>query len=254
VGAHETYIFQRRASFACRRTSRSRSSLGSRSSFAQPDGTIHRRATTVRWRQSKRDSPGRGISSNDLNPETAKRIQRFLRDASAAVTTTSTSGPRTHRRELRRPTERNELARSRSAARSDPGARSGRDQRRVFAAGGPAPSSSACGGLLPSARNLFGTNARACGIISSGHNLDWLRALVRRPRRPFAKLFAPPVGHGICPARDACRASRGSEAGASAGTETRIGALQQISCRGRATRGPFLTLPQVYTEDPDRRA
>lgn len=122
-------------------------------------------------------------------------------------------------------------------------------QRRVFARGGPALLfENVQGTPFPVLANLFGTRARVRHLFRDA--LDGVRALVdarvdasrllRAPGRarhlPFAALHALP---------------RSVATGPVLAHRTLIGELPQIVSWPR-DGGPFITLPQVYTEDPDR--
>ena len=122
-------------------------------------------------------------------------------------------------------------------------------QRRVFARGGPAMLFERVEGTpFPVVANLFGTRSRVHYIFRDA--LAGVRALVdarvdatrlvRAPSRarhlPFAALHALP---------------RATTRGPVLARTTRIGELPQIVSWPR-DGGPFVTLPQVYTEDPDR--
>jgi 4-hydroxy-3-polyprenylbenzoate decarboxylase len=121
--------------------------------------------------------------------------------------------------------------------------------RRVFRAGGPAVYFARVKGCrFPMVSNLFGTMDRARFIFR--HTLERVRRVVelkvdpgafwKRPFRyagvPFTALSMLPrlVGHGPVMARQA-----------------RLSELPQLKC-WPVDGGPFITLPQVYTEDPER--
>jgi 4-hydroxy-3-polyprenylbenzoate decarboxylase len=121
--------------------------------------------------------------------------------------------------------------------------------RRVFRAGGPAVYFARVKGCrFPMVSNLFGTMPRARFIFR--HTLEAVRRVVelkvdpgafwKRPFRyarvPFTALSMLPrqVGDGPVMARKA-----------------RLSELPALKC-WPADGGPFITLPQVYTEDPER--
>ena len=121
--------------------------------------------------------------------------------------------------------------------------------RRVFRAGGPAVYFARVKGCrFPMVSNLFGTMDRARFIFR--HTLEAVRRVVelkvdpgafwKRPFRyarvPFTALSMLPrqVGDGPVMARQA-----------------RLSELPALKC-WPADGGPFITLPQVYTEDPER--
>jgi len=122
-------------------------------------------------------------------------------------------------------------------------------QLRVQEAGGPALLFEHVRGCrFPAVSNLFGTTDRARFLLRHGYErtarviearADPIHAL-RHPWRhlgtPFAALRALPWHVGNGPAL----ANRG-----------RVADLPQIRCWPQ-DGGPFITLPQVYTEDPDR--
>jgi 4-hydroxy-3-polyprenylbenzoate decarboxylase len=131
----------------------------------------------------------------------------------------------------------------------DPALEAGAIQRRVFAAGGPALLFERLRGTsFPALANLFGTRARAEFLFRN--NLDGVRALVDA-RVDVAKLLRAPGRARHLPGAAMHALPRVFRSGAVLAHETRIGALPQIvSWPGDG--GPFITLPQVYTEDPDR--
>ena len=96
--------------------------------------------------------------------------------------------------------------------------------------------------------NLFGTIERTRFLFR-----DTLEAV----RRLVELKVSPPAAAG--PLAVSRRADGGAApaparvvAGADPGASRRRSTACRSSSRGRATAGPFVTLPQVYTEDPDR--
>ncbi len=122
-------------------------------------------------------------------------------------------------------------------------------QRRVYLAGGPAILfTRLLGTAFPAVSNLFGTRKRAEYIFRD--EMDGVRALVLGKTDPMALLKslrlvarAPAAALHLMPQR-AWRARVLEH-------ETTLSALPRITS-WPGDGGPFITLPQVYTEDPDR--
>ena len=122
-------------------------------------------------------------------------------------------------------------------------------QRRAYEAGGPAllfRRVKGCG--FPVLGNLFGTIERTRWIFRD--TLEAVRHLVElkvRPpaalARPWRYLDVPGTGLNLLPRR--------VRRGPILGHRTRVSELPQIVCWPE-DGGPFVTLPQVYTEDPER--
>jgi 4-hydroxy-3-polyprenylbenzoate decarboxylase len=121
--------------------------------------------------------------------------------------------------------------------------------RRVFAAGGPALYFARVRGTrFPMVSNLFGTIERVRFIFRDA--LDGVRALVQMKIDPAAVLKRP---SGLMRAARAalCTVPRRKSDGPVLAGRTTIGELPQlVSWPGDG--GAFITLPLVYTEDPDR--
>ncbi|MBK6695583.1 MAG: UbiD family decarboxylase [Myxococcales bacterium] len=123
-------------------------------------------------------------------------------------------------------------------------------QRRVFRAGGPALLFERLRGTpFPAVANLFGTKERARFLFRDA--LAGVRALVdakvdvgRLLRAPSLALRVPGAALHALP--------RTVRSGPVLANETRIGALPAI-VSWPDDGGPFITLPQVFTEDPDQR-
>jgi 4-hydroxy-3-polyprenylbenzoate decarboxylase len=121
--------------------------------------------------------------------------------------------------------------------------------RRVFAAGGPALYFGQVRGTnFPMVSNLFGTMDRVRYIFRDA--LDGVRALVQIKTDPSAVLKRP--SQLVRTARAAvCTLPRRKSDGPVLAGRTTIGELPQlVSWPGDG--GAFITLPLVYTEDPDR--
>ncbi len=121
-------------------------------------------------------------------------------------------------------------------------------QRRVYAAGGPALFFEQVeGSPFPAASNLYGTPERCRHLFR--HTLERSkRAIEMRAdpaaamRRFWRHLGAPLAGLTSLPAR--------SLRPAVLAHTTQLSALPQLRC-WPLDGGPFITLPQVYTEDPE---
>lgn len=121
-------------------------------------------------------------------------------------------------------------------------------QRRVFAAGGPAIFFEHVEGSdFPAVSNLFGTKKRCHYLFRDA--LDGVRALVAAKVDPASLAFAPALAARI-PGAALHLLPRYVDRGAVEERETRIGALPQVFS-WPDDGGPFITLPQVYSEDPE---
>ena len=120
-------------------------------------------------------------------------------------------------------------------------------QRRIFAAGGPALLFEKVQGTrFPCLSNLFGTRKRADWLFRD--TLDDVRALVAAKVSP-ASLAVSPLLAARLPRAALHLVPRTVRRGAVTAHTTQVSALPQIvSWPGDG--GPFITLPQVYTEDP----
>ena len=121
--------------------------------------------------------------------------------------------------------------------------------RRVFQANGPAVYyANVKDSPFPAVSNLFGTLDRSRFLFRS--TLRWVQRLVEVKADPVAFLRAPWRAMGI--ARIAFNTlPRRVRFGAVLKNRTRIDQLPQIQC-WPDDGGPFVLLPQVYTEDPDQ--
>lgn len=121
--------------------------------------------------------------------------------------------------------------------------------RRVFQANGPAIFyANVKDSPFPAVSNLFGTLDRSRFLFRS--TLRWVQRLVEAKADPVAFLRAPWRAMGI--ARIAFNTlPRRVRFGAVLKHSTSIDQLPQIQC-WPDDGGPFVLLPQVYTEDPDR--
>ncbi len=122
-------------------------------------------------------------------------------------------------------------------------------QRRVYQAGGPALLFRRVRGTaFPVLGNLFGTLDRSRFLFRD--TLDAVRRLVELKADPGAFGRNPWKYRGV--PRTLWRLlPRRVGTGPILANRTRIGALPPIQC-WPMDGGPFVTLPQVYTEDPDR--
>jgi 4-hydroxy-3-polyprenylbenzoate decarboxylase len=131
----------------------------------------------------------------------------------------------------------------------DPALEAAEIQRRVYANGGPALLFSRVkGSRFPMASNLFGTMKRA--EIMFGDTLEAVRRLVELKvdpsvvlRRPLRYLGAPFTALTMLP--------RAVSGGPVFDGTCRVSELPQLKS-WPDDGGAFITLPQVYTEDPDR--
>jgi 4-hydroxy-3-polyprenylbenzoate decarboxylase len=133
----------------------------------------------------------------------------------------------------------------------DPHLEAAEIQRRVYAAGGPALLFTRVkGSRFPMASNLFGTMRRA--EILFADTLERVRRLVELKvdpanalRRPLRYLGAPLTALTMLPRR--------VRSGPALAHQCRLSELPQLTS-WPDDGGPFITLPQVYTEDPDAPA
>ncbi|MGD9723249.1 MAG: UbiD family decarboxylase [Pirellulales bacterium] len=122
-------------------------------------------------------------------------------------------------------------------------------QRRVFRAGGPAVFfERVTGCAFPMVSNLFGTMERTRFIFRD--TLEVVRRLVEIQGDPAAALRAPWRNARLLRGLWHMRPRRVSRAPVLAHAAT-IGQLPQLQC-WPSDGGPFITLPQVYSEDADR--
>ena len=123
-------------------------------------------------------------------------------------------------------------------------------QRRVYQAGGPALLfRSVKGTPFPMVGNLFGTIERTRFLFRD--TLEAVRRLVELKVDPAAFCKHPWRYRGVPRHALAACCRGGSRAGRSSPTDDdRPAAAAPVA--GRGDGGPFITLPQVYTEDPDR--
>lgn len=120
--------------------------------------------------------------------------------------------------------------------------------RRVFAAGGPALLfANARGSRFPLASNLFGTKERAYYILR--HGIDAARALLAARLSPVEMLRHPLSALSI-PGALTHALPRFVRGGPALEVEARVSDLPHVRAWPR-DGGPFITLPQVYTEHPD---
>lgn len=120
--------------------------------------------------------------------------------------------------------------------------------RRVFQARGPAIYyANVKNSPFPAVSNLFGTLERSRFLFRT--TLKWVQRLIEAKADPIAFLRAPWRAWGI--AKIAWRTlPKKTRAGAVLKCETTIDQLPQIQC-WPDDGGPYVLLPQVYTEDPD---
>ena len=132
----------------------------------------------------------------------------------------------------------------------DPHLEAAEIQRRVFQAGGPALFfERARGCRFPLASNLFGTMDRVRYIFRDA--LDGVRSLVAAKIDP--KAFASDIARAVrLPGVAMHLLPRPVRDGAVFAHEARIQDLPQITS-WPDDGGPFITLPQVYSENPDAR-
>jgi 4-hydroxy-3-polyprenylbenzoate decarboxylase len=131
----------------------------------------------------------------------------------------------------------------------DPTLEAAEIQRRVYATGGPAIFFSHLKGCaFPAVSNLFGTTKRAQYIFRD--ELAGVRALVMGKADPTALLRSPSLV-ARAPFAAMHLLPRPTWRAPVLAHETTISALPPITSWPK-DGGPFITLPQVYTEDPDR--
>jgi len=122
-------------------------------------------------------------------------------------------------------------------------------QRRVYAAGGPALLFERVKGCrFPMASNLFGTAERARFLFRD--TLEAVRRLVELKVDPAAFAKSPWQFRGVPRAAWASMPKRVGR-GPILANECQLSDLPQLTSWPR-DGGPFVTLPQVYSEDPDR--
>ncbi len=120
--------------------------------------------------------------------------------------------------------------------------------RRVFAAGGPALLFlHARGSRFPLASNLFGTKERAYYILR--HGIEDARALLAARLSP-ASMLRHPLSALSLPGALTHALPRFVRTGPALEVEARVSDLPRVRAWPR-DGGPFITLPQVYTEHPD---
>jgi UbiD family decarboxylase len=136
----------------------------------------------------------------------------------------------------------------------DPRLEAAEIHRRVIAAGGPALLfRSVAGADFPLVTNLFGT-ARRAELAFGARPLRLIRRLVE-----LAETLLPPTPGKLWAARDVAREMlrvgvknrRGGPVLEVVRDEARLDRLPALTCWPR-DGGPFLTLPLVYTEHPER--
>ena len=120
--------------------------------------------------------------------------------------------------------------------------------RRVFQAGGPALLfRNARGSSFPLVSNLFGTKERAYYILR--HGLEAARTLLAARLSP-ADMARHPLRAATLPAALVHALPRFVKTGPALEVSGRVADLPHVRAWPR-DGGPFITLPQVYTEDPD---
>ena len=121
--------------------------------------------------------------------------------------------------------------------------------RRVFQAHGPAIYyANVKNSPFPAVSNLFGTLERSRFLFRA--TLKWVQRLIEAKADPVALLRAPWRGMGI--AKIALHTlPKKVRSGAVLNHETTVDQLPQIQC-WPDDGGPYVLLPQVYTEDPDK--
>ena len=121
--------------------------------------------------------------------------------------------------------------------------------RRVFQAGGPAVYFARVKGCrFPMVSNLFGTMDRARFIFR--HTLEAVRRVVELKVDPGA-FWKRPFRYARVPFTALSMLPRRVGSGPVMAHQTRLSQLPQLKC-WPADGGPFITLPQVYTEDPGK--
>ncbi|HEX4512711.1 MAG TPA: UbiD family decarboxylase, partial [Polyangiaceae bacterium] len=120
--------------------------------------------------------------------------------------------------------------------------------RRVFRAGGPALLfRNARGSSFPLVSNLFGTKERAYYILR--HGLESARTLLAARLSP-AEMARHPLRAATLPAALAHALPRFVKTGPALDVSGRVADLPSVRAWPR-DGGPFITLPQVYTEHPE---
>ncbi|MGD0835659.1 MAG: UbiD family decarboxylase [Polyangia bacterium] len=120
--------------------------------------------------------------------------------------------------------------------------------RRVFRAGGPAlffPRVRGC--RFPMASNLFGTLARARLLLRD--TIDSVQRIIELRTDPSG-LWRNPLRYAPLPLALLRTKPRRVRGGPVFANRIRVSELPQLKC-WPADGGAFITLPQVYTEDPD---
>lgn len=121
--------------------------------------------------------------------------------------------------------------------------------RRVHAAGGPAILfENIKGSPFPAASNLYGTLDRARFIFR--YTLNRMQRLIRLAADP-PLFFKSPFSYADLPRTLWHMLPQKVRSGPVTAGQTRVGLLPQIRC-WPDDGGPFILLPQVYTEDPAR--
>ena len=121
--------------------------------------------------------------------------------------------------------------------------------RRVYAAGGPALFyEKVKGSPFPAVSNLFGTLERSRFIFR--HTLDRVSRMVEAKSNPAA-LLKHPLKNLILPFAAACALPRKVKEAPVMECTTDLSSLPQVTC-WPDDGGPFVLLPQVYSEDPKK--
>lgn len=121
--------------------------------------------------------------------------------------------------------------------------------RRVFQAGGPALYFARVKGCkFPMVSNLFGTIERARFLFR--HRIEAVRRLVELKVDP-SRFWKNPVRYAGVPFTALHMLPWKTDRGPLLANETTLSALPQLKC-WPDDGGAFITLPQVYTEEPDR--
>ncbi|MBY0513250.1 MAG: UbiD family decarboxylase, partial [Gemmataceae bacterium] len=130
----------------------------------------------------------------------------------------------------------------------DPYLEAAQVQRRVYAAGGPAVLFARVKGTaFPMVSNLFGTRARTRFLFRDA--LDSLRKLVELKTDP-RNLLKRPWRYRDLPTLLWRLRPKVVRTGPVLARRTTVSALPKLTCWPQDC-GPFVTLPQVYTEHPD---
>lgn len=121
--------------------------------------------------------------------------------------------------------------------------------RRVFRAGGPAIYFARVKGCaFPMVSNLFGTLDRARFIFRD--TIETVRRMIELKIDP-TRLWRRPWRYARVPFAALTMLPRAVASGPVMARQIRVSELPQVKC-WPDDGGPFITLPQVYTEDPDR--